>query len=85
MLKFTVILVRRSTSTAPSNGFVDTTIGRGFIDAAAVVDRPAHTMITNAAIAILMTVDLRTLAPVALPNVKTPDSTNARSMPVGDF
>src|ERR1700722_9366612 len=64
-LKFTVIPVSTSTSTASSIGFVDTTTGRGFIDAAAAVD-PASTMITNAAIATLLTVDLSTVAPPLL-------------------
>jgi hypothetical protein len=61
-LKFTVIPVPTSTSTASSIGFVDTTTGRGFIDAAAAVD-PANTMTTNAAIATLLTVDLSTVVP----------------------
>jgi len=62
-LKFTLIPVSTSTSTASSIGFVDTTTGRGFIDAAAAGNPPAHTMITNAAIATLLTVDLSTVAP----------------------
>jgi len=70
-LKFTVILVWTSTSTAPSIGFVDTTTGRSFIDSAAAEDATAHTRITNATIATLSTVDLRTVDPVAFPTVKT--------------
>jgi hypothetical protein len=61
-LKFAVIAVSTSTSTAPSVGFVDITTGRGFIDAVAAGNPPAHRMITNAAIATLLTMDLSTVA-----------------------
>lgn len=81
-LKFTVILVSTSTSTAPSIGFVDTTTGRGFIAAFTAVDFPAHTSITIAIIATRLNMDFSvTAAPVALPIAKTRDTTNARSMP----
>ena len=62
-LKFTVIAVSTSTSTAPSIGFVDTTTGRGCIDAAAAGNPPVHAKITNATIATLWNVYLKTVAP----------------------
>jgi hypothetical protein len=65
-LKFTVILVSTSTSTAASIGSVDATTGRGFIEAAATVDPPAHAMTTSARITTLLTVDLSTVAPPLL-------------------
>jgi hypothetical protein len=61
-LKFTVILVSTSTSTAPLIGLVDVTTARGFLETAAASDPPQHTMITNAASTTLQTVDLITVA-----------------------
>jgi hypothetical protein len=67
-LKFTVIVVSTSTSTAPAFGIVDTTSGRGLLDAAAAGDPPAHTSITIAASATRLTVDWRIIGPVPFPD-----------------
>jgi len=61
-LKFTVILVLTYTLMAPSTGFVETTTGRGFIEASAAGDRPTHKMITKAANATLLIMVLSVIA-----------------------
>jgi len=65
-LKLTLTLVRTSTSTAPSNGFVDTTTGRGFFDAPAADDPTAQRIIASAMIETRLTRYLRTIAPLDL-------------------
>jgi hypothetical protein len=65
-LKFTVTLVRTSTSTAPSKGFVDTTTGRGFFETPAADDPTAHRIIASAMIETRLTRYLRTIAPFDL-------------------
>jgi hypothetical protein len=62
-LKFTVIVVRTSTSAAPSSGFVDTTTGRGLSDPPAADDPTAHRIIASAMIDTRLTMYLRTMAP----------------------
>ena len=66
-LKFTVTLVRTSTSTAPSKGFVDTTTGRGLFDPSAADDPTAHRIIASAMIETRLTIFLRTIVPIDLP------------------
>ena len=65
-LKFTIILVWTSTSTAPFIGLVDSTTGRGFFDAAAADDPAMHRMIASAAIETRVTLYLRIIVPLEL-------------------
>ena len=65
-LKFTVMLVWTSTSTAPSIGFVDTTTGRGFLDTSAAAGPTAHRIIASAMIETRLIIFLRTIVPVDL-------------------
>ena len=78
-LKFTVTLVRTSTSTAPSNGFVDTTTGRGLFDASAADDPTAHRIIASAMIETRLTRYLRTIAPLDL-LITNPSSLSSRKV-----
>ena len=65
-LKFTVMLVWTSTSTAPSIGFVDTTTGRGFLDTSAAAGPTAHRIIASAMIETRLIIFLRTIVPIDL-------------------
>jgi hypothetical protein len=67
MLKFTVILVRTSTSAVPLIGLVDTTTGRGFFDTSAADDPAANRIIASAMIETRLTIFLRTIVPIDLP------------------
>jgi hypothetical protein len=78
-LKFTVILVRTSTSTAPSIGFVDTTSGRGFFDTPAADDPTAHRIIASAMIETRLTRYLRTIVPFDL-LITDPSSLSSRKV-----
>jgi hypothetical protein len=78
-LKFTVILVATSTSTAPSIGFVDSTTGRGFFDSAADDDPTAHRIIASTMIETRLTMYLRTIAPIDL-LITDPSSFNSRKV-----
>jgi hypothetical protein len=78
-LKFTVTLVRTSTSTAPSNGFVDTTTGRGFFDTPAADGPTAHRIIASAMIETRLTRYLRTIAPLDL-LITDPSSVSRRKV-----
>ena len=78
-LKFTTILVRTSTSMAPSNGFVDTTTGRGFSDVSAADDPTAHRIIASAMIETRLTRYLRTIAPLDL-LITDPSSLSSRKV-----
>ena len=85
-LKFTVILVCTSTSTAPLIGLVDSTTGRGFFDSAAADDPAMHRIIASAAIETRVTMYLRIIVPlewlIADPANRTIRKVYAR---VGDF
>jgi hypothetical protein len=74
-LKFTVILVWTSTSTAPFIGLVDSTTGRGFFDAAAADDPAMHRIIASAATEIRVTVYFRIIVPLDLLIANLPDPT----------
>ena len=84
-LKVTVTLVSTDTSTAPFIGFVDTTSGRvGFDEAAKAGALAAHTIITNAAIEIRLTMHFSFIEPVACWSGIGPTSTTQGLCPVGD-
>jgi hypothetical protein len=72
-LKFTVILVATSTSTAPSIGFVDTTTGRGFFETSAADGPIAHRIIASTMIETRLTMYLRTIVPVDLLMASSPN------------
>jgi hypothetical protein len=78
-LKFTAILVRTSTSTAPANGFVDSTTGRGFFDIPAADDPTANRIIASAMIETRLTRYLRTNLPFDL-LITDPSSLSSRKV-----
>jgi hypothetical protein len=80
-LKFTVIPVWTSTSTAPLFGLVDTTTGRDFFDAAAADDPAIHRISASIVIETRVTVFLRTIVPCFDSARICPNVNKARSMP----
>ena len=83
-LKFTVMLVWTSTSTAPLIGFVDSTTGRSLFDAAAADDPAMHRIIASAAIETRVIMYLRIIEPLELliANPANPTSRKVYARPV---